>query len=61
MTLRFTVQDNFVTSVSCGTSDTLTFLNPPSVSNGEFSFTGDDGAGFPAGSFRPLWRLEESP
>jgi len=40
--LRFTIQDNVLVSVSCGTSGTLTFSPPASVSNGEFSFLGND-------------------
>lgn len=43
--MRFTVQNNALASVSCGTSGTLTFSPPPSVSNGEFSFFGNDGVG----------------
>jgi hypothetical protein len=41
--IRFTIQNNTLASVSCGTSETFTFSPPPSVSNGEFSFRRDDG------------------
>jgi hypothetical protein len=43
--MRFAIQDDMLISVSCGTSATLTFSPPPSVSNGEFSFVGNDGVG----------------
>lgn len=43
--MRFTIKNNMLTSVSCGTSGTVTFSPPPSVSNGEFSFLGHDGLG----------------
>jgi hypothetical protein len=39
--LRFTIQNNTLTSVSCGTSANLTYASPPLVSNGEFSAVGD--------------------
>jgi hypothetical protein len=41
--MRFTIRDNVLVSVSCGTSTALTFAPPPSVRSGEFSFVGDDG------------------
>ena len=41
--MRFTIRNNVVVSVSCGTSAPLTFAPAPSVRNGEFSFLGDDG------------------
>jgi hypothetical protein len=43
--MRFAIQNNMLISVSCGTSATLTFSPPPSVSHGEFSFVGNDGIG----------------
>ena len=42
--LRFTIENNMLISVSCGTSATLTLTPPPPVSDGEFSFIGDEGA-----------------
>jgi hypothetical protein len=41
--IRFTIQNNVLVNASCGTSGTVTFSPPPSVSNGEFSFLGNDG------------------
>ena len=41
--MRFTIRNNPLVSVSCGTSGPLTFAPAPSVRNGEFSFLGDDG------------------
>ena len=41
--MRFTIRNNVLVSVSCGTSAPLTFAPAPSVRNGEFSFLGDDG------------------
>jgi IPT/TIG domain-containing protein len=41
--IRFTIQNNVLVNVSCGTSGTFTPSPPPSVSNGEFSFLGNDG------------------
>lgn len=41
--MRFTIRDNVLVSVSCGTSGPLTFAPAPSVLNGEFSFLGDGG------------------
>jgi hypothetical protein len=43
--IRFTIQNNVLTSVSCDTFATLTFSPSPSVNNGEFSFSRDDGVG----------------
>jgi hypothetical protein len=44
MDLRFTIQGDRLTSVSCGfPAETLTFSPPLSVSNGEFSFAGAGG------------------
>ena len=42
MEMRFAIQNNMLISVSCGTSETLTFSPPLSVSRGEFSFVGND-------------------
>jgi hypothetical protein len=42
-TFRFTIQNDTLVSVLCATSGTLTFSPPPPVSNGAFSFSGDDG------------------
>ena len=41
--MRFTIRNNVLVSVSCGTSAPLTFAPAPSVRNGEFSFLGDNG------------------
>lgn len=41
--ILFTIEDNRLTSVSCDTYATLTFSDPPPVSNGEFSYTRADG------------------
>ena len=41
--MRFTIQNDRVSSVSCGTSDVVTFSPPLSIRNGEFSFVGTDG------------------
>jgi hypothetical protein len=41
--MRFTVRNNVLVSVSCGTSIVATLSPSPSVANGEFSFRGDDG------------------
>jgi hypothetical protein len=41
---RFTVQNDTLTSISCGVSGTLTLSPPPPVRHGEFSFVGPDGA-----------------
>jgi hypothetical protein len=41
--MRFTIRNNVLVSVSCGTSAPLTFAPTPSVRNGEFSFLWDDG------------------
>jgi hypothetical protein len=40
--MRFTIRNNVLVSVSCGTSAPVTFAPAPSVWNGEFSFLGDD-------------------
>lgn len=40
MDMRFTIQNNTLTSVTCGGSANLTSSPPPSVSNGEFSLVG---------------------
>jgi IPT/TIG domain len=41
--MRFTIRNDVLVSVSCGTSAPLTFAPAPSVRNGVFSFVGDDG------------------
>ena len=41
--MRFTIRNNVLVSISCGTSAPLTFAPAPSVRNGEFSFLGADG------------------
>jgi hypothetical protein len=46
--LRFTVRDNVLVSVSCGTSGTVTFSPPPEVHSGEFSILRSDGVGISA-------------
>lgn len=43
-TFRFSIQNNVLSSVSCGTID-FTWSPPPSVRNGEFSVFRDDGVG----------------
>ena len=44
--VSFTIRDNLLRTVSCGPDITLTFSPPLPVTNGEFSFVGDDGVGF---------------
>jgi hypothetical protein len=44
--VSFAIRDNLLLSVSCGPDVTLTFSPPRPVTNGEFSFVGDDGVGF---------------
>ena len=41
--MRFTIRNDVLVSVSCGTSAPLTFAPAPSVRTGVFSFVGDDG------------------
>ena len=41
--VRITIQNNLVTSVSCGTSAVFTFVPPTVVSGGAFSASRDDG------------------
>jgi hypothetical protein len=41
--LRFTIQNDALTSVSCGTSATVTFSSPLPIIRGKFSVGGDDG------------------
>lgn len=41
--MRFSIRNDVLVSVSCGTSVVATLSTPPSVVNGEFSFRGDDG------------------
>ena len=48
MELRFTVRDNMLVSVSCGTSGAVTFTPPPRVEHGEFSIVRADGIGISA-------------
>ena len=43
VTFRFTVENNRLTTVSCGTSATVSFSPAPLVSNGEFAFSREDG------------------
>jgi hypothetical protein len=40
--MRFTIRNNVLLAVSCGTSGPLTFAAPLSIRNGEFSFRSDD-------------------
>lgn len=42
----FTIRNDALLSVSCGPDETLTFSPPRPVTNGEFSFVGNDGVGF---------------
>lgn len=44
--VRFTIQNDGLAIVACGTSTTRTFSPPLAVSNGEFSFSSDDGVAF---------------
>ena len=41
---RFTIQDNALISITCGSSNPIVFSSPPSIANGEFSFTGTIGS-----------------
>ena len=41
--IRFTIRNNTLASLSCGTSATVVFSPAPVVTHGEFSFAGDDG------------------
>jgi hypothetical protein len=41
MGMRFTIENNRLTSLACGGA-TLAFQSPPSVSDGAFSHAGDD-------------------
>ena len=43
MDMRFTIRNNVLVSLSCNMSPPLTLASVLSVSNGEFSFQGDDG------------------
>jgi hypothetical protein len=45
MEVRFTIRDNELACVSCGTSGLVTFSPAPKVEYGEFSVAGPDGAG----------------
>ena len=40
MEMRFTIENNRLTNITCGGA-TLTFVSPPSVSEGAFSHAGD--------------------
>jgi hypothetical protein len=42
--MRFTIRNNVLVSLSCGTSEPLTIASPPSAHVGEFSFLSDDGS-----------------
>ena len=41
--MRFTIRNNVLVTLSCGTSEPVTLASPLSVHDGEFSFLGDDG------------------
>jgi hypothetical protein len=41
--MRFTIRDNVLVSVSCGTSAPVTFAPAPSAKDGQFLVVGDDG------------------
>ena len=43
--VRFSVRDNVLVSVSCGSSERVTFSPPPAVQHGEFSIVRSDGIG----------------
>jgi hypothetical protein len=43
MDMRFTIRNNVLVSLSCNMSPPLTLNSVLSISNGEFSFRGDDG------------------
>ena len=47
--IEFTIENNVLTSVSCGTHATLTFSPPLPVSRGGFSFSRDDGVAVAGG------------
>ena len=55
--IRFTVQNDTLTSISCGVSGTLTLSPPPPISHGEFSFVGPDGASVSGRIVSPDWAL----
>ena len=48
MELRFTVRDNALVSISCGTSGAVTFSPSPCSTRGEFSVVRGDGVGISA-------------
>ena len=54
---RFTVQNDTLTSISCGVSGTLTLSPPPPINHGEFSFVGPDGASVSGRIVSPNWAL----
>lgn len=58
--ILFTIQNNVLISVSCDAYATLTLSPLPSVTNGVFSFVGNDASASQAGSSRPPPRLERS-
>jgi hypothetical protein len=41
---RFTIQNNALISITCGSSIPIVFSTPPALVNGEFSFTGTIGS-----------------
>lgn len=41
--MRFTIRDNVLVSLTCGSSEAVSLSPAPSVHNGEFSFLADDG------------------
>ena len=41
--MRFTIRDNVLVSLTCGSSEPVALSPAPSVHNGEFSFLADDG------------------
>ena len=52
--MRFTIRNNVLVSLSCGTSEPLAFASPLSVHDGEFSFAGDDGVAIGARLVSPV-------
>ncbi len=41
--MRFVIEHDRLTSLTCGSSPTIAFAEPPAVNGGQFSFVGDDG------------------
>lgn len=52
--VRLTIRNDVLVSVSCGLSAPETFVPPPAVRNGEFSFVSDDGLAISGRLVSPL-------